>query len=74
MVNNRFTVSTRMEDDDFALTFEMFRFLFLDLHNLALWLPSFALAALLRVITHKYHHQLIFPICEYQLIHGFYIV
>lgn len=53
-----------MEDDDFALTFEMFRFLFLDLHNFTLWFPSFILAALLRVITHKYHNQLIFPACE----------
>ena len=42
----------------------MFEWLFLNLHSLALWLPAFGLAALLRIITHKYHHQLIFPACE----------
>ena len=32
--------------------------------NLVLWLPALGLAVLLRLITHKYHHQLIFPLCE----------
>jgi len=30
-------------------------------HNLALWVPAFALAVLLRVITSRWHHQLILP-------------
>jgi SulP family sulfate permease len=63
-----FSVSTRMEDDDFELTFKTFKYLFLDAHNLALWIPSFALAATLRVITHKFHHQLIFPACNFSQI------
>ncbi|KAK7681788.1 hypothetical protein QCA50_015135 [Cerrena zonata] len=57
-----FTVCTRMSDDDFDLSLTTFKFLFLDAYNLALWLPPFALAVILRIITHKYHHQLIFPL------------
>jgi sulfate permease, SulP family len=54
-----------MDDDDFAFTPEVFRFFFLNAHILALWVPALILAILLRAITHKYHHQLIFPACEY---------
>lgn len=57
------TVCTPMNDDDFSLSLATFKYLFLDLHNLVLWVPAFALAVLLRIITSKYHHQLIFPIC-----------
>ena len=59
------TVSTRMADDDFSLSLDTLKFFILNLHNLALWLPAFVLAVLLRIITHKYHHQLIFPICAF---------
>ncbi|TFY58018.1 hypothetical protein EVG20_g8313 [Dentipellis fragilis] len=55
------TVSTRMADDDFSLSFATLKF-FLTAHNLALWAPAFALATILRVITHRLHHQLILPI------------
>ena len=54
-----------MSDDDFSLSFETFKFFVLNARNLALWLPAFGLAVLLRVITHKWDHQLIFPICTY---------
>lgn len=64
---SRFTVCTRMSDDDFDLSLTTFKFLFLDAYNLALWLPPFALAVILRIITHKYHHQLIFPLCTFLL-------
>jgi sulfate permease, SulP family len=53
-----------MEEDGFEFSINMFQYLFLNIHNLALWLPSFILAALLRVITNKFHHQLIFPLCK----------
>ena len=53
-----------MDDDDFTLSLETFKYLCLNVHNLVLWFPAFALAVLLRVITHKYHHQLIFPLCK----------
>jgi len=62
----RFTVSTGLEDEDPSLSY-MLKWLFLNLHNLALWLPAFFLAVLLRVITHKYHHQLIFPACKLRI-------
>lgn len=54
----------RIDDDDFQINWEMFKFMFLDTHNLALWSIPLVLAILLRVITEKYHHQLIFPMCE----------
>ncbi|KAF9788413.1 sulfate transporter family-domain-containing protein [Thelephora terrestris] len=54
-------VCTGLKDEDFSLSYRMLQWLFLNLHNLVLWLPAFCLAILLRVITHKYHHQLIFP-------------
>ncbi|KAI0933274.1 hypothetical protein AcV7_004789 [Taiwanofungus camphoratus] len=56
------TVSTRMADDDFSLSVSTFKYLFLNAHNLALWAPAFCLAVLLRIITHRYEHQLIFPL------------
>lgn len=57
-------VSTRLQDDEFSLSLDTLLF-FLRGHNLALWAPAFALAALLRVITSRWHHQLILPTCAY---------
>jgi hypothetical protein len=67
LISSRFslTVSLRISDDDFNMTWETFRFTFLDGHNLLLWTIPLFLAILLRFITHKYHHQLIFPLCVY---------
>ncbi|KAH8105254.1 sulfate transporter family-domain-containing protein [Cristinia sonorae] len=56
------TVCTRITEDDFDLSFETFKFLVLNSYNLVLWLLPFFLAVLLRIITHRYHHQLIFPL------------
>ncbi|KAI9058951.1 hypothetical protein FKP32DRAFT_1596829 [Trametes sanguinea] len=56
------TVSTRISDDEFSLSLETFKFFVLNAHNLVMWLPAFLLAVLLRIITHKWEHQLIFPI------------
>jgi SulP family sulfate permease len=61
LINTGFMVSARMDDDDFAFTPEVFKFFFLNGHVLSLWVPALALAVLLRLITHKFHHQLIFP-------------
>lgn len=61
---SRLTVSMRIPDDDFDYTLETLRYMFLDKHNLVLWALPLFLAILLRVITHKYNHQLIFPLCE----------
>lgn len=57
-------VSARLQDDDFSLSLETLLF-FLRGHNLVLWVPAFALAVLLRVITARWHHQLILPTCAY---------
>lgn len=64
MVSLRLAVTTGLEDSGLSLSYSTFKWLFLDLHNLALWLPAFGLAVLLRVVTHKYHHQLVFPACK----------
>ncbi|KAI0694038.1 sulfate transporter family-domain-containing protein [Cytidiella melzeri] len=68
------TVSTRMAEDDFSLSFATFKYLVLNAHNLVLWLPAFLLAVLLRIITHKYNHQLIFPLYFIAIPIIFYIV
>jgi SulP family sulfate permease len=57
-------VSTRRQDDDFPLSLDTLLF-FVRGHNLTLWVPAFALAALLRIITSRWHHQLILPTCTY---------
>lgn len=58
-------VATRMQDDD-SLSLDTLQF-FLRGHSLVLWTPAFALAVLLRVITTRWHHQLILPTCAYPL-------
>ncbi|KAG6826078.1 hypothetical protein H0H92_001217 [Tricholoma furcatifolium] len=62
LVKTGFTVSMRIDDDDFRADWKTFEMMFLNAHNLTLWLIPLLLAVLLRVITHKYHNQLIFPI------------
>jgi len=57
-------VSTRLQDDEFSLSLKTLLF-FVRGHNLALWAPAFALAGLLRVITLRWHHQLILPTCAH---------
>ncbi|KAH9165177.1 sulfate transporter family-domain-containing protein [Lactarius sanguifluus] len=53
-------VATRLQDDEFSLSLDTL-FFFLRGSNFALWAPAFVLAALLRVITSQWHHQLILP-------------
>jgi sulfate permease, SulP family len=55
-------VSTRLQEDEFSLSMDTLLF-FLRGPNLVLWAPAFALAVLLRVITSRWHHQLILPTC-----------
>ena len=60
------TVSMRIDDDDFTPTIETLKFMFLETHNLVLWVIPLGLAILLRVITSKvWNHQLVFPLCEF---------
>ncbi|EIW78004.1 hypothetical protein CONPUDRAFT_109324 [Coniophora puteana RWD-64-598 SS2] len=55
------TVSTRLESDSLDPSLETLRFFFGNAHALVLWVPPAALAVLLRVITARVHHQLLFP-------------
>ncbi|KAN0133449.1 Sulfate transporter family domain containing protein [Lactarius tabidus] len=66
-------VSTRLQDDEFSLSLDTL-FFFLRGSNLALWAPAFALAGLLRVITSRWHHQLILPTYFLVIPAVFYIV
>lgn len=59
----RLTVSLRMSDDEFEINFATFKLFFLDAENFALWTIPFALAVILRLITSKWTHQLILPMC-----------
>ncbi|KAJ7675474.1 sulfate transporter family-domain-containing protein [Mycena rosella] len=64
LIETGLTVSLRISDDDFTATWETFKFVFLDAHNLALWTIPLALAVLLRVVTEslRWRHQLVFPL------------
>jgi sulfate permease, SulP family len=62
-VYDSLTVSTRMDDDDFDFSLHSLKEMFLEPHNVILWSIPLGLAILLRVITHKFHHPLIFPLC-----------
>ncbi len=55
-------VATRLQDDEFSLSLDTLLF-FLRGSNFALWASAFVLAVLLRVITSRWHHQLILPTC-----------
>ncbi|KAF4588225.1 hypothetical protein EYR38_010192 [Pleurotus pulmonarius] len=74
LIQTGLTVSTRLPDDDFAFDLATFKFFFLNSHNLVLWLVPLALAVLLRLITHKYTHQLVFPMYFITIPILFYIV
>jgi SulP family sulfate permease len=52
------------EEGGFQYNWDMAKILFGDKHNLSLWAPALGLAVILRIITTKYHHQLIFPMCR----------
>ncbi|KAF8551076.1 hypothetical protein OG21DRAFT_1418614 [Imleria badia] len=69
------TVSTRLPSD--ALdppTWEILRYFVLDPHALVMWVLPFALAVLLRLITARWKHQLLFPIYFLVIPIIFYIV
>ncbi|KAG6841586.1 hypothetical protein C0991_009342 [Blastosporella zonata] len=62
LMQTGFTVSMRIGEDDLGADWKTIQMMFLDTHNLTLWVIPLILAVLLRVITYKFHHQLIFPI------------
>jgi sulfate permease, SulP family len=64
LIQTGLNVAAGLGELDADLSWSLLKLYFTDAHILALWTPAFALAVLLRIITHKFHHQLIFPICE----------
>ncbi|KAJ3968036.1 sulfate transporter family-domain-containing protein [Lentinula raphanica] len=62
LIETGLTVSMRIPDDDFNIDLETLKFMFLESQNLALWTIPLALAIVLRLITSKWSHQLIFPV------------
>ncbi|CCO33228.1 putative protein C24H6,11c [Rhizoctonia solani AG-1 IB] len=62
LIETGFEVAAGINDEGgFQYNLETFKLYFMNSRNLLLWLPAFGLAVLLRVITHRFHHQLIFP-------------
>ncbi|KAH9840810.1 sulfate transporter family-domain-containing protein [Rhodofomes roseus] len=74
LVITGFTVSTGMPEEDFDFSLEALTYVFLTIRNVLLWAPALALAVVLRLITHKYEHQLIFPMYFLAVPVIFYIV
>ncbi|KAG8710398.1 hypothetical protein FRC08_017217, partial [Ceratobasidium sp. 394] len=75
LIETGFEVSAGVNDDEgFQYNLATFRKFFMDKHNLSLWVPALALAILLRIITHRVHHQLVFPIYFIMIGIVFYIV
>ncbi|KAF9443821.1 sulfate anion transporter [Macrolepiota fuliginosa MF-IS2] len=74
LIETGLTVSMRMSEEDFTMTLETLRTMFLNPHMLALWTIPLVLAIFLRFITHKYHHQLIFPLYFMAIPIIFYII
>ncbi|KAH9929173.1 sulfate transporter family-domain-containing protein [Fomitopsis serialis] len=74
LVITGFTVCTGMPEEDFDFSLEALTYVFFTARNVLLWAPALALAFVLRVITHKYEHQLIFPMYFLAVPVIFYIV
>ncbi|KAL5522025.1 hypothetical protein ACEPAF_1881 [Sanghuangporus sanghuang] len=62
LIQTGLAVCARIDDDEFSYSFETLKFFFGSGHVLALWMPALGLAILLRLITHRFNHQLIFPV------------
>ncbi|TKY89922.1 hypothetical protein EX895_001219 [Sporisorium graminicola] len=62
LIETGLEVCSRLQSEDgFQYDLETLRFFFQSGHMIALWLPPLLLAILLRVITSRFHHPLIFP-------------
>ncbi|KAF9505966.1 hypothetical protein BS47DRAFT_1378186 [Hydnum rufescens UP504] len=61
LIQTGLNVAAGLGELDADLSWSLLKLYFTDAHILVLWTPAFALAVLLRIITHKFHHQLIFP-------------
>ncbi|KAL5514025.1 hypothetical protein ACEPAG_2786 [Sanghuangporus baumii] len=74
LIQTGLAVCARIDDDEFSYSFDTLKFFFGSGHVLALWMPALGLAILLRMITHRFNHQLIFPVYFMMIPAIFYII
>ncbi|KAG8798649.1 hypothetical protein FRC16_006812 [Serendipita sp. 398] len=75
LIETGFEVAAGMnEESGFEYNMKTLNFLFSDQRIMGLWMSALALAVILRIITEKYQHQLIFPIYFLCIPAIFYIV
>jgi SulP family sulfate permease len=67
-------VSRGLKEEGFEYNLTTLKFFFESPHAIALWGIPLALAIILRIITHRFHHQLIFPAYFFIIPVVFYIV
>jgi SulP family sulfate permease len=67
-------VSRGLKEEGFEYNLTTLKFFFESPHAIALWGIPLALAIILRIITHRFHHQLIFPAYFFVIPVVFYIV
>lgn len=67
-------VSLGLSEEGFEYNLPTLKLFFASWHNVILWSLPLLLAILLRVITHFFHHQLIFPVYFFIIPAVFYIV
>lgn len=70
----RLEVSRGLKEEGFEYNLNTLRVFFANGHAIALWTIPLALAIILRIITHRFHHQLIFPSYFFVIPCVFYIV
>ncbi|WWD17472.1 hypothetical protein CI109_101913 [Kwoniella shandongensis] len=74
LIETGLEVSRGLKEEGFEYNLATLKLFFESWHVVALWTIPLALAILLRVITHFYHHQLIFPAYFFVIPVIFYIV
>lgn len=67
-------MSRGLKEEGFEYNLTTLKFFFESPHAIALWGIPLALAIILRIITHRFHHQLIFPAYFFIIPVVFYIV
>jgi SulP family sulfate permease len=71
---HRLEVARGLKEEGFEYNLTTLKFFFESPHAIALWGIPLALAIILRIITHRFHHQLIFPAYFFVIPVVFYIV
>lgn len=74
LIETGLEVSLGLKSEGFEYNLSTLKLFFHDIHSVLLWTIPLFLAILLRVITHFFHHQLIFPAYFFVIPLIFYIV